>query len=85
MSAMVDRVAKAMANAWHGEDCWDALSEEAFDHFLKAARAAIKVMKQPTAAMVKDGMHKPFSGEAPRLQTDECQDTWRAMIDAALT
>lgn len=88
MSAMVDRVAKAAANAYYEEDCWDALTEEQFDQWLAAARAAIAAMREPTPEMENawyPGVekHDPGGLISPDGYSFNLYG-WQAMIDAAL-
>ena len=44
----------------------------------------IEAMREPTEEMIRKGMFNPFPGESPRLEVDDCRETFRAMIDAAL-
>lgn len=64
-SPMIERVARALATSLHGDD-WRA--------FVPAARAAVTVMREPTAAMLDAALPElPDCGFLP--------DDWRAMID----
>ncbi len=70
MSEMIERVAKALVEAWPSWGTWG--DEEA----RKGARAAIEAMREPTEAMVIAG--------GKQLDCAFERQCWRAMIDAAL-
>jgi hypothetical protein len=68
MSEMIERVARAMCAADGGS------LEVDVHHYLDMARAAIKAMREPTAAMVR----------ATGLPPEGITVYWKAMIVAAL-
>ena len=82
---MVEKVAKSVYEKRNGPGClpWAHQTKGHRDPYLADARAALEAMREPTGAMIEAGMHKPFPGEAPRLDDDTCLETWQAMIDAA--
>lgn len=71
MSEMVERVARAIAEARFGIGC----PVDGDDRI--AARAAIEAMREPTDAMVDAAYGRERTGTE--------RGNWRAMIDAALT
>ncbi len=77
MSEMVERVARSIYDgyAW-AEDWEDAGYGQKYAHRC-AAKAAIVSLREPTEAMIEAGA--PFTE-----WTENTQDCWRAMIDAAL-
>ena len=75
MSEMIERVAKAIDAA--ANDAADDYEEYCSPRMaLAAARAAIEAMREPTDEMFRDGQ------EISELKMAE--ETWWAMIDAAL-
>ncbi len=48
-----------------------------------AARAALEAMREPTEAMVRDGLRVPVQFDAATVMVDG-KAMWQAMIDAAL-
>jgi hypothetical protein len=92
MSEMVERVARAIANADDGtmidpkigwNDCDASMRED----YRKEARAAIEAMREPTANM-KDAVESNFDIQC---ELDDCNAhdipyrSWGLMIDAALS
>ena len=76
MSEMIERVAKAIHKVTH-DDKWPTCN------FCKdAARAAIEAMRQPTEAMIGAGRDATINNDP--LAYPDVEDTWPAMIDAAL-
>ena len=83
MSEMVERVARAMCAA--AEDDWDwsvfyivdanDTAETGREVYRDMARATIEAMREPTDAMLLAD---------PRREMDLSEESWEAMIDAAL-
>ena len=88
MSEIVERVAKALAGAIHGEAgarAWpwknySSLPLDA-DDVRYMARAAIAAMREPTDLMFSVGRHGP---KGDILYDRDCGDAWRDMIDEAM-
>lgn len=79
MSEMIERVARAVSQSFHDEGYIEGVSDPAeWNEFLKAARAAIEAMREPTDRMVWDG------GTALHDKGEDTAGIWAAMIDAAL-
>lgn len=101
MSEMVERVARAMAIVDKGDDMWDIVSEDGDGYgyvgkneYRAMARAAIAAMREPTAAMVREGGQAIWEDvdEASRRKPrpddnwpqDEAKAAWSAMLGEAL-
>lgn len=85
---MIEQVAKAMVRNFLGRDPSDE-SEWWIQGVVDArdlARAAIKAMRMPTDAMVRQGeMHcYEHEGQADDWSLKAMREGWEAMIDAAL-
>jgi len=83
---MIERVARAIFEAMDVTDGLDGSSATRY------AVAAIKAMRDPTQAMVRDGDATPTSHSwgqshlsAENAEFAMCEPIWQAMIDAALT
>jgi hypothetical protein len=89
MNEMVERVARALHASQRRERAiltdgidlngWDALLPRERDGFMRAARAAIAAMREPTEAML-ERVTDPH-GDLPR---SACEYVWKGMIGAAL-
>ena len=82
MSGMIDRVARALAEA--DELQWTFMfdshrDEPSRDDYRRRARAAIEAMRKPTEAMI-EAVRDPHEG----LSAGAVEYVWDAMIDAAL-
>lgn len=83
----IERVARAIYEKRNGRGCkpWGNQPAAHKEPYLSDARAAIAAIREPTDAMLYAGMHQPFPLEAPRLSSEDCSETWVAMIDTALS
>lgn len=72
MSEMIERVAKAMAEA--AGFCWENCTQS---QWKRDAKAGIEAMRQPTDAMLNAAMWQ--KGQ------QSYADVWQTMIDAALS
>lgn len=95
MSDIVERVARAIFEAWAAEESaastWDDVCQRAKDGYphaqkwhrmaISEARAAIEAMREPTPKMVE--AHYMAHARAETVMAD-AQSVWNAMIDAAL-
>lgn len=83
MGEMVERVAVVIASAL--EHAYQEREEPTFDDHVKAARAAIEAMREPTEAMVAS-IYGPLRLSAGEhwMNEAEAEAAWRSMIDAAL-
>lgn len=80
MSEMVERVARAIAEAGRESDVLFYPVGKRAEQYAAIARAAIEAMREPTAEMVESGLKKPQG------MTDwpaALGVAWRAMIDVA--
>lgn len=78
MTTMIERVARAQAEVIFGKGC--PLDD---DDYVRA-RAAIEAMREPTDAMVDAGFDAGDDTVQGYSENADPQDTWQAMIDAAL-
>ena len=76
VSAIVERVAGAIANAWPDRDI-------PHENAAAMARAAIAAIREPTQKMVEDG-RDAISYREGETYTQLIRDAWDSMIDAAL-
>lgn len=77
MSEMVERVARAFYEAQFvnvNRIEWETRSRQGRNEYMRAARAAIAAMRDPTEAMLEAGPPEPYM---------DC-GVWAKMIDAAL-
>lgn len=80
MSAIVERVAGAIANAWPDRDI-------PHENAVAMARAAIRALREPTEAMLEAGTTHGITAyrcTMTQLRHGDAEETWWAMIDAAL-
>lgn len=86
MNEMIERVARALCRrrtAMRGKNA-EAWVEMHWRCYVPAARDAIKVMREPTAAMI-EAEPDDYEGEYNKTNSVvAAQAYWRAMIDAAL-
>lgn len=80
MSEMIERVAKAI---FASDMKWAPVLEHQFEEnkivYLKAARAAIEAMREPTEIMI-EASNREWDGR----MSHRSSGAWQAMIDAAL-
>ncbi len=82
MSEMIERVAQAISSSFHEEGYIEGLSDPSeWEEFRKAAREAIRAMREPTAKMLA-APKKIMGGGFQNSHSDD--ETWEAMIDEAL-
>lgn len=79
MTQLVEQVAKAQQSYMRDNGC-DCLFLEDINYMRGIARAAIKAMREPTAAMKQEGFQ--YTGDP--CWPEDVGNTWRAMIDEAL-
>lgn len=86
-SEMVERVARAISHAFREEGShWDGKWESDAEHheFLRAARAVISAMREPTEEMLAAGGSGGLSHRDGSPNPHAADACWRLMIDAAL-
>lgn len=88
---MIERVARAMHDLCQAQTptqgaTWENSYPEARDQLRQLARAAVEAMREPTEAMKEAGISRAVDLIEAFTSTDYVADeTWAAVIDAALT
>lgn len=97
MTAMVERMARAIATSRFGHDGWDDDDDgsQYWERCVEDARAAIEAMREPTESMlaatekVVVGYDDFATGDGTLFLShpgfhDNAKTAWRVMLDAAL-
>lgn len=85
MSEMIERVARAISQSFHEEGYIEGVSDPSeWEEFLKAARAAIEAMRDPTDAMQQAVWEACFDNKYDGTQAPAAYAMCVAVIDAAL-
>lgn len=80
---LIERAARALAESESGHDVWRGLDAELRDELKENVRAVLKAIRVPTLCMCIAG-HEHLEQEGGLGDSEGVQDTWQAMIDAAL-